>query len=147
MEETTNPGSGSGSGSARSVIKKMHPHPLAYLMYYVGGLFIFAVSYWYGYIYTIAGLFVVVVSELLRRADTFFVLSDGVSHNFSLFSTKEIFTGYDTIRTVTVTQGVLDKLLNVGTVVLVISGSDGGTVQFAGVRKPYDIAKEIQDRL
>lgn len=133
--------------SAESIIKKMHPHPLAYLTYYLGGLFIFAVSYWYGYVYMTVGLSVMIVSELLRRADTFFILTDGVSRNFSLFSTKHIFTGYDKIRTVTVTQGVLDRILGVGTVVLVTSGLEEGTIQFTGVRKPYEVAKLIQDKL
>lgn len=133
--------------SAETIIKKMHPHPLAYLMYYLGGLFIFVASYWYGYIYTAVGLMVIIVSELLRRADTFFVLNEGVSRNFSLLSTKHIFTGYDKIRTVTVTQGALDRILGVGTVVLITSGLDEGTIQFSGVGKPYEVAKMIQDRL
>lgn len=133
--------------SPENIIKKMHPHPLAYLAYYLGGLFIFAVSYWYGYVYTAVGLTVVVVSELLRRADTYFILIDGVSRNFALFSAKHIFTGYDKIRSVTVTQGVLERVLGIGTVVLITSGLEEGTIQFTGVRKPYEVAKLIQDRL
>lgn len=132
---------------AESIIKQMHPHPFAYLTYYLGGVFIFAVSYWYGYIYTIVGLLVMIVSELLRRADTFFILNDGVSRNFALFSTKHIFTGYDKIRTVTVTQGAVDRLLGIGTVVLITSGLEEGTIQFTGVKKPFEVAKLIQDKL
>lgn len=142
-EETINP----VSVSAESVIKSMHPHPLAYLTYYLGGAFIFAASYWYGYVYTVVGLLIIVVSEALRRADTFFVLEDGISRNFSLFSVQHVFTGYDKINTVGVTQGVLDRILGVGTVVLTTSSTEERMIQFTGVRDPYAVAKLIQDRL
>ncbi|AKM78187.1 MAG: Membrane-flanked domain protein [Candidatus Wolfebacteria bacterium GW2011_GWC2_46_275] len=142
-EETTN----QVSVSAEQVVATMHAHPLAYLVYYLGGVFIFIVSYWYGYLYTAVGLLVLLVSEVLRRADTFSILEDGVSRNFSLFSTKRVFTGYDKIQTVTVIQSALDRILGVGTVVLITAGLEEGTIQFAGVMKPYEIAKMIQDRL
>lgn len=133
--------------SAENTIMRMHAHPFAYLTYYIGGLFILSVSFWYGYAYTIVGLLVLIVSELLRRSDTFFILREGVSHNFSLFSVRSIFTGYDKIRTVTVAQGPVARLLGIGDVVMTTVGSDGGTVQFSGVRKPFEVAKLIQDRL
>lgn len=136
-----------GSVSPENIILQMHSHPLAYLTYYLGGVFIFAASYWYGYIYTIVGLLVLVVSELLRRADTFFILQDGVSRNFSLLSARHIFTSYDNIRSVAVTQGVVDRFLGVGTITLITSGLEEGTIQFVGVKKPYEVAKEIQNRL
>ena len=141
-EETTN----QISVSAENTVAKMHAHPLAYLAYYLGGLFIFLVSYRYGYIYTVAGLLVIVSSELLRRADTFYVLNEGVSRNFSLLSAKHIFTSYDTIRTVTVAQGPLDRLLGIGDIAMTTTGEEG-VIHFSGVRKPYEIAKLIQDRL
>ena len=135
------------SVSAENTIAKMHAHPSAYLTYYLGGVFIFVVSYWYGYVYTAVGLLVLVSSELLRRADTFIIMNEGVARNFSLFSTKHIFTGYDKIRTVAVTQGAIDRFLGVGDVVMTTVGLDEGTIHFSGVRKPYDVAKLIQDRL
>lgn len=142
-EETTSP----VSVSTENVIKAIHPHPLAYLTYYLGGVFILAASYWYGYVYTIVGLLIIIVSEALRRADTFFVLENGVSRNFSLLSAKHVFTGYDTINTVGVMQGALDRVLGVGTVVLTTSSLEEGTIHLAGVRDPQAVAKLIQDRL
>ena len=142
-EESTNP----ISVSAANTIAKLHAHPFAYLMYYLGGLFILAVSYWYGYVYAIAGVVVVIVSELLRRADTFYILNEGVSRDFALFSTKHIFTSYDQIRAVTVSQGLIARLLGVGDIVMTTVELDEGTIRFSGVRKPYDIAKLIEDRL
>lgn len=142
-EETTN----QVSVSAENTIAKMHAHPLAYLSYYLGGLFIFIASYWYGYVYTIVGLVIIIVSEFLRRADTYYILNEGVSRDFSLFSTKHIFTGYDVIRDVTVTQGTVARILGVGDVILVTSGTAEETIHFSGVRKPYEVAKVIQDKL
>lgn len=142
-EETTN----QVSVSAENTVAKMRAHPLAYITYYLGGLFIFVVSYWYGYIYTATGLLVMAASEFLRRADTFHILNEGVSRNFSLFSARHIFTSYDQIRTVTVAQGPIDRLLGIGDVVMTTVGLDEGTIQFSGVRKPHDVAKMIQDRL
>lgn len=141
-EETTN----QVSVSAENTVAKMHAHPLAYLTYYLGGLFILLVSYRYGYLYAAAGLLVLVASELLRRADTFYILNEGVSRNFSLFSTKHIFTSYDLIRTVTVAQGPLDRLLDIGDVTMVTTGEEE-IIHFSGVRKPYAVAKLIEDRL
>lgn len=132
---------------AETIVKQMHPHPFAYLTYYIGGAFIFVVSYWYGYVYTVVGLLVMIVSELLRRADTYFILTNGVSRNFSLLSAKHIFTGYDKIRSVTVSQGAVERFLGVGTVSLITSGLEEGTISFTGVRKPYEVAKLIQDKI
>lgn len=136
-----------GSVSAERIIMKMHAHPYSYLTYYAGGLFILSVSFWYGYAYAIVGSLVLIISELLRRADTFFILHDGVSHDFSLFSARYIFTEYDKISTVTVVQGPIARLLGIGDVVMTTVGSEGGTVQFSGVPKPFEVAKLIQDRL
>ncbi|EKD24191.1 MAG: hypothetical protein ACD_81C00087G0002 [uncultured bacterium] len=133
--------------SPENTVAKMHPHPFAYITYYLGGLFIFLVSYWYGYLYTAVGLLVMIVSELLRRADTFYILNEGVARNFSLFSTRHIFTGYDNIRTVTVSQGPINRILGVGDITLITSGLEEGTIQFTGVKKPAEVAKLIQDRL
>ena len=142
-EETTN----QVSVSAENTVAKMRAHPFAYSTYYLGGLFIFLVSYWYGYMYTAAGLLVLIASEVLRRADTFFVLNEGISRNFSLFSTKHIFTGYDQISTVAVSQGPIDRILGIGDVRMTTVGLDEVTIQFSGVKKPYEIAKLIEDRL
>lgn len=138
---------GQPSNSGGAVIKTMHPHPFAYLVYYLGGLFIGIAGYQYGYIYTIVGLFVLIVSEIMRRSETLTLFEEGISRNFTMLSRSQIFTAYDMIRTVTVTQSPFERLLGLGTITLVTSDTAEGRIQFGGASDPFAVGELIQSHL
>lgn len=133
--------------SEGAVIRTMHPHPLSYLAYYFGGLFIGAAGYWYGYIYAIVGAVVLIVSEIMRRSDTFTLFEGGVSRNFTLLSRDHLFTGYDMVRSVVVTQSAFERLLGLGTITLITSDAAEGRIQFSGVKDPNAVSEIIQSHL
>lgn len=142
-EETMN----QPTASEGTMIKTMHPHPFAYLAYYLGGLFIGVAGYWYGYIYTIVGVIVLIVSEVMRRSDTLVLFEGGVSRNFTLLSRNHVFTGYDMIRSVMVTQSAIERVLGLGTITLITSDTAEGRIQFSGVKDPNEVSAIIQSHL
>ena len=133
--------------SEGAVISTMHPHPFAYLTYYLGGLFIGVAGYWYGYIYAIVGLVILIVSEIMRRSDTLTLFEGGVSRNFTLLSHNHVFTGYDMIRSVMVSQSAFERLLGLGTITLITSDTAEGRIQFSGVKNPGAVGETIQSHL
>jgi uncharacterized membrane protein YdbT with pleckstrin-like domain len=142
-EETINQSVNAGG----AIIKTMHPHPFAYLVYYLGGLFIGVAGYWYGLIYAIVGVFVLVVSEVMRRSETFTIFEEGVSRNFTMLSRSQVFTGYNMIRSVMVTQSVVERLLGLGTITLITSDTEEGKIQFGGVKDAFAVGEVIQSHL
>lgn len=130
-----------------TMIKTMHPHPLAYLVYYFGGLFIGVAGYRYGYIYGIVGAVVLIVSEVMRRSETLTIFEEGISRTFTMFSGARIFTAYDTIRNVMITQSIFERLLGLGTITFITSDAQEEKIQFGGVQDPYAIGEVIQAHL
>jgi membrane protein YdbS with pleckstrin-like domain len=83
----------------------------------------------------------------MRRSDTLTLFEEGIARNFTLLSRNYVFTGYATIRSVIVTQGVLDRLLGLGTITLITSDAEEGKIQFNGIKDPYAVGEIIQSHL
>ncbi len=131
--------------SEGTVIKKMHASPLAFIPNYVAGFALLAAAFPFGYPYAIAGVVVLVVSELLRLADTLLVLDTGIVRTF-LFS-GEIFTEYVDIRDVAVRKNILNRVLGVGIIVLHTTNPDEPEILFSGVFRPDDVARMIGEHI
>lgn len=127
--------------------KIMHPHPFAYLVYYLGGLFISVVGYQYGYIYAIVGVFVLIVGEVMRRSETLTLSEEGIARNFTMLARTQAFTSYTMIRNFMVTQSAYERFLGLGTITFITSDTEEGKIQFSGVRNPYAVGEIIQAHL
>jgi uncharacterized membrane protein YdbT with pleckstrin-like domain len=135
-----------------NIIEKHKPHPLAYFFYYLGGATLIFSSFfssffssdWVETISTfLLGILVIGGSELLRRAETFYITETGVGREFRFVSTARTFAEYIKIQDVSVFQNIIDRIFGIGTVSINTAGSPYAEIVFRGVKDPYAIEQKI----
>jgi len=132
-----------------NAINKYHPHWVTSLQGYFMGI-VFVVV---GLVYlpwwpaTLIGVLIIVLSEVLRKAVTYYILESGVARGYHLFSTSRKFAEYDSIQNVEVSQSFFENILGIGSVKFDTSGSDMIEVSFQGVKNPYGIEKIVRDKM
>jgi uncharacterized membrane protein YdbT with pleckstrin-like domain len=128
-------------------VKKLQPHPLAYFFYYLGGGLIMLTSLWFGAINFFIGLFIVLLTEIIRRAESFLILETGVSREFKFVSTVKTFAEYEKIQDIKVSQNLVDRIFGIGNVFINTAGSPSAEIIFRGIKNPYEVDKIIQEKL
>jgi uncharacterized membrane protein YdbT with pleckstrin-like domain len=131
-----------------NIIEKHNPHPLAYFFYYLGGATLIFLSFFSGDGGTkistfLVGILVIGISELLRRAETFYITETGVSREFRFVSTARTFAEYIKIQDINVFQNIIDRIFGIGTVSINTAGSPHAEIVFRGVKNPYAIEQKI----
>ena len=116
------------------IIKKLHPHPLHYLSFYLSGIAFF-----------VFGLLTFILAEVSRRAETFFILDSGVARQYKLFSTSRKFVEYEKIQNIEVSQSFIENIFGIGVVHLDTAGGDRIEVSFHGVKNPYRVENIIRE--
>lgn len=135
-------------------IKKIHPHFLGFLIFYFFG-FIFGVAgvilslfiIKLGIAVILIGVFIVVLGETSRRAETFYLLDNGVAREFKLLSTSRKFAEYHNIQNIEVNQSFIENIFGLGSIKFDTSGSDLIEVSFHGVKDPYGIEKIVREKM
>ena len=125
--------------STETIIKKEHPHPFYFLPFYLAGLVFMIVSFFflsYFWILFMIGFFVLVLGEVARRAETFYIFESGVAREYRLLSTSRDFSSYDKIQNIEVEQSFIDNILGIGSIYIDTAGSDKTEVIFQGVKNP-----------
>lgn len=131
-------------------IKKFHPHPFYFLLFYLSGIGFIVVSFFflsYFLILLMTGLFVLALGEIARRAETFYVFENGVAREYKLLSTSRKFIEYDKIQDLEVSQSFFENILGIGSVDFDTAGSDAIEMTFHGVKNPYDLEKTIREKM
>lgn len=129
------------------VIKSFHPHPISFLgFYFMGVVFVTigAIFYWPVIAF---GLLIFLFGEILRKAETFYILETGVAKSYNFFSTSRKFTEYENIQNIEVGQSFLENMLGIGSIKFDTSGSDKVEVSFYSVPKPYDIEHLVRQKM
>lgn len=129
------------------VILKMHSHPIHYLGFYVIGILAFIASIFFWWPGTILGVGIFMLGELVRRAETFYVLETGVARGYHLLSTSRKFVEYEKIQNVEVNQSFLENILGIGSISFDTSGSDQIEVEFVAVSNPYKVEKIVREKM
>lgn len=93
------------------------------------------------------GLVVIILGEVVRRAETFYVTDLGVSREYKFLSTSRQFMEYRRIQNVEVTQTLLERIFGIGDVHFDTAGSDKIEVIFRGVPFPYSIDKIVRGKM
>lgn len=127
--------------------QKFHPHPLSYLGYYALSVLVFGLGFVYNYWYPLMGVVMFVLSELLRRAETFTIGEKGVEKGLRFVSTGQIFIEYLKIQDLKVSQGVIERIFGLGTIYVNSAGSPEAEILFRGIKDPYAIEKLIRARI
>lgn len=138
-------------------IKKMHPHYLGFLKFYFFAILfvvagIFFISFWtenimIGVIIIVIGIFVFLMGEIARRAETFYILESGVARGYKLLSTSRKFVEFDKIQNVEVNQSFGQKIFGIGNIHFDTAGTDKVEVSFSNIKDPYGVEKIIREKM
>lgn len=129
------------------VILKMHSHFLHYLGFYFIGILAFVASIFFWWPGTILGVGIFMLGELVRRAETFYVLETGVARGYHLLSTSRKFIEYEKIQNVEVNQSFLENILGIGSLEFDTSGSHKIEIMFVAVNDPYKVEKIVREKM
>lgn len=130
-----------------NIIKKFHPHPLTFFGFYFGGIFFVAAGLFFFKILILMGIFVFILGEVFRRAETFYLLKGGVERGYNLLSTSRKFIEYEKIQNIEVEQSFIENIFGIGTLKFDTSGTDEIELSFYGVKDPYSIEKIIREKM
>lgn len=129
------------------IIKKIHPHFLYSLDFYFGGIIFVVAGFFFSRIFFVAGFLILIFVEIVRRAETFYILEDGVAREYKLLSTSREFCEYEKIQNIKVNQSFLNNIFGIGNLHLDTAGSDKAEVNFYGIKNPYEIEKIIREKM
>lgn len=83
---------------------------------------------------------------LKRLGTALIVRPDEIAFEKGILKRESIEIGMRSIRTVQVSQGIMQRLLNVGNISVASSGTDNYEIYVANMPSPHEIRNQIQDR-
>lgn len=125
----------------------MHPHPIVFLEFYFSGLVLALIGAFVLKPIVWLGIFVIVLGEVSRLAESFRVLETGIVREYRLLSTNREFAEFEKIQNLEVRQSFIERLFGVGDINFDTAGSDKTEINFKGVKDPYFIEKIIRERM
>ncbi len=136
-------------------IMELHPHFLSFFGSYlmgsilvISGLASFVFSLFVlGAIAILVGVITFLLTEISRRAETFYVLDNGVAKEYKMFSTSRKFVEYEKIQDVEISQSFLQKIFGIGHIDFDTASVEKVIVDFKNVRDPYRIEKIVRDKM
>ncbi len=129
------------------ILKKFHPHFLGYLAFYMSGGILFILGYFTYWPLYLIGILTILLGEVVRRAETFYLLESGVTREYKLLTTSRDFVEYEKIQNIKVRQSILENIIGVGNIHMDTSGGDNTEINFKGVSDPYGIEHIIRENM
>ncbi len=131
------------------VILKAHPHWVQSIRFYFIGILavVAGISFPRFWFVIPVGVLVVVIGELVRFAEAFYVLESGVAWQYRLLSTSRKFAEYEKLQNLEVSQSFIENILVVGSIKFDTAGMDHIEVNFHLVRNPYQIEKIVRGKM
>jgi len=133
--------------NSETIIKKTHPHPFYFFIFYFSGIVFVICSFFFSWILFAIGILVFILGEVTRRAETFYILESGVGREYRLLSTSREFASYNKIQNMKVSQSFLDNILGIGNVHFDTAGADSTEVNFHGIKNPYEIERMVREKI
>jgi uncharacterized membrane protein YdbT with pleckstrin-like domain len=139
------------------IIFEGHPSWRAILSFYIKGLLVAVVLGAIGWLAGSAGLGILIAAVLFavavivgfvrRIATTYSITNQRLRIRRGIISRNVQETRVDRIQNVNTEQGVLDRILLVGTVDYDTAGTDDADFSFVGVGQPEKVAKKVEQAL
>lgn len=129
------------------IIKKVHPHPFHFFVFYFSGTVFIVSSFFFSWLLVPIGILVFLLGEIARRAETFYVLDSGVAREYKLLATSRDSASYQKIQNIQVNQSFIDNILGIGNIHFDTAGTDKTEVNFRGIRNPYEIERIVRGRI
>jgi len=112
------------------------PDVWAYLPHWIIGGFLCLFFIFPGIIY-------IIIANLVRKGNKYYITNKRVIHEFTFLSRKISGTSYDRIQDVHLTQNLIERMFNVGTIHMNTAGSHNIEVVFKGVKHPRAIKNHV----
>lgn len=107
----------------------------------------FYFNVWFGILLVAAVALGIIMLEVVRRADRIALYEDGIAREYRLLSTSQTFAEYESIQDTEVSQGVVDRILGIGTLHVNTAGGSGQEIVFQGIRDCHEIEAAIRARM
>ena len=120
--------------------KQTMPDVWAYLPHWIGGGIVCILTI---FILAIPGIIYIIIANLERKGNKYYITNKRVIHEFTFLSRKISGTSYDKIQDVHLTQGLIERIFDIGTVHMNTAGSHNIEVVFKGVKHPRAIKNLI----
>ena len=130
-----------------NVILKLHPHPLLFLGFYLGGFGLAVAGFFVFQPLILIGVLIALLGEIVRRAETFYVTADGVTQEYKFLSTSRKSAEYRRIQNIEIRQSILENMFGIGNIHFDTAGMDKTEVNFHGVSDPYRIEKIVREKI
>ncbi len=120
------------------VLAQFGVHPLHYL-----GVYIIAALFTATIIGIVIAIPIVLITEFVRRGHTFVITDKRLLHRYKFLSKKSSSVYYAKVTDVHLTQGVMQRILGIGTVHINTAGTDATEMVYFGIKDPTKIKNVI----
>ncbi len=120
------------------------PDAWAYLNHWIVGGFLCIITL---FLFAIPGIIYIVIADQVRKGNKYYITNKRVIHEFTFLSRKVSGTFYDKIQDVHLTQNLIERMFNIGTIHINTAGSHNIEVVFKGVKHPRAIRKHIEKHI
>ena len=124
--------------------KETTPDVWAYLPHWIFGGFLCLITI---LLLAIPGILYIFIVNLIRKGNRYYITNKRIIHEFTFLSRKISSTTYDKIQDVHLTQGLIERMFNIGTVHMNTAGSHNIEVVFKGVKHPRAIRNQIEKHI
>ena len=129
------------------IIKKFHSDPLHFFGFYFAIVILFVLGIFLFKPLIFVSIFVVILIEISRRCENFYIMDYGVGREYRLLSTSRKFIGYDKIQNIEVRQSFIENVFGIGTIKFDTAGMDKVELHFNGVASPHKIEEIIREKM
>jgi uncharacterized membrane protein YdbT with pleckstrin-like domain len=92
------------------------------------------------------GILIIIFTELIRRANTFYITDKRVIREFTFLSRKISSTTYDKIQDIHMTQGITERIIGIGTIHINTAGTTFIGLIFKGISNPISVKRMIEEK-
>jgi uncharacterized membrane protein YdbT with pleckstrin-like domain len=93
------------------------------------------------------GIIVIILIELIRRGHTFYITDKRVIHEFTFLSRKISSSMYDKIQDIHMSQGIIERMVGIGTIHIDTAGTTVIEIRFRGISNPVSVKRMIEEKM
>ena len=138
-------------GKNEKILQVTEPHQLSYIGQYfsvvlIGLFFLGLFSALFGIVIMLLGTLLV---ELVRRNNKYYVTNKRIIHDFTFYFLMRKMSNafYDKLQDLHLTQGLIERLFDLGTLSFNTAGSHVIEIKFKGIKNPTFTKKLIEEHL
>ena len=89
---------------------------------------------------------IIVITELVRRGNTYYITDRRTIHDFRFLKRDFSSTSYDKIQDLRITQGIIERMVGIGTIHINTAGTTFIEIRFKGISNPFSVKRTIEER-